>query len=256
MTNIHFCGYSYHNHRSFTQHELEFPVYLFRLQTEGNCKVGVNRLKIDIGPGTLLIIKPGDEYELLIEESQKSGDYHLACEGPWIDEWWSRSVKNQVAQIDLDDKLVYLWRQIILENRRPFTSEKEELVEYLIRALCLSLQRAMNETPPTSPQSNAAFRMMRYIEEHATRSFRVEDVARHANLSVSRAVHLFKSTFGKTMIEYALDIRLSAAIDRMKYTSMTLEQIAVDCGFGAYPYFHKVFKKRYGTSPGTYRRKE
>jgi AraC family transcriptional regulator of arabinose operon len=58
------------------------------------------------------------------------------------------------------------------------------------------------------------------------------------------------------MMEYVQEIRLSAAIERMKYTTMTLEQIAVDCGFGTYPYFHKVFKKKYGMAPGAYRRME
>ena len=34
-----------------------------------------------------------------------SGDYHLACEGPWMDEWWSRSIKPQISRIELDEKL-------------------------------------------------------------------------------------------------------------------------------------------------------
>jgi AraC family transcriptional regulator of arabinose operon len=42
----------------------------------------------------------------------------------------------------------------------------------------------------------------------------------------------------------------------MKYTSLTLEQIAEDCGFGTYPYFHRVFHKKYGVAPGIYRRME
>lgn len=97
---------------------------------------------------------------------------------------------------------------------------------------------------------------MRYIEEHATTVFKVEDVAKHAGLSVSRSVHLFKSAVGKTIMEYTQEIRLAAALERMKYTTHTLEQIAEDCGFGTYPYFHRVFKKKYGVAPGMYRRME
>ena len=86
--------------------------------------------------------------------------------------------------------------------------------------------------------------MMRYIEEHATSTFKVEEVAKHVSHSLSRAVHLFKSSIGQTMIVYAIEVRLNAAIERMKYTSMTLEQNAEECGFGTYPYFHKVFRKK------------
>ncbi|MFJ7725158.1 helix-turn-helix domain-containing protein [Neobacillus sp. NPDC097160] len=250
-TNIYYCGYSYHTTGYHSQHKSGYPSYLFRLQTEGLCEVVVKGRKIEIRKGDLLLIKPGDHYELLVKEGQISGDYHLVCEGAWIDQWWSRSTKPDVSRIELDEKLLTLWRYIMIEKRRPESSQNEELAGYLLRALCLSLERAVEETVPSFPYP--VTRMMRYIEEHATTAFKVEEVARHAGLSISRSVHLFKKSVGKTMMEYAQEIRLAAAVERMKYTTMTLEQIAVDCGFGSYPYFHKVFKKKYGISPGAYR---
>ncbi|MGG3468606.1 AraC family transcriptional regulator [Neobacillus pocheonensis] len=255
-TNILFCGYSYHTNGYHSQHKSGYPSYLFRLQTEGLCEVVVKGRKMELRKGDLLLIKPGDHYELLVKAGQNSGDYHLVCEGVWVDEWWNRSVKPDVSRIDLDEKLLALWHHIMIEKRRPSSSQNEELSGYLLRALCLSLERAVNETVPSFHHPYTVTRMMRYIEEHATLAIRVEDVARHAGLSVSRSVHLFKSSIGKTIMEYAQEIRLSAAIERMKYTTMTLEQIAVDCGFGTYPYFHKVFKKKYGLAPGSYRRLE
>jgi AraC family transcriptional regulator, arabinose operon regulatory protein len=255
-TNIFFCGYSYHTQRYYAQHKSGFPFYLLRLQTEGVCEVGVKGKKMNLEKGDLLLIKPGDYYELLVKENQNSADYHLAVEGTWVEEWWNRSAKPSVSRIDLDEKLLALWRHLIIEDRRPSSENNNELSDYLLRALCLSLERAVTEKAPSFNRPYTVTRMMRYIEEHATTAFKVEDVARHAGLSVSRSVHLFKSSVGKTMIEYALEIRLAAASDRMKYTAMTLEQIAEDCGFGSYPYFHRVFHKKYGVAPGAFRRLE
>ncbi|HZG71510.1 MAG TPA: AraC family transcriptional regulator [Chondromyces sp.] len=255
-TNILFCGYSYHTNGYLSQHKSGYPSYLFRLQTEGLCEVIVKGKKIQIKKGDFLLIKPGDYYELLVKEGQPSGDYYLVCEGTWVDEWWSRSDRQPVNQIDFDESLLSLWRQIIVEKRRPPSSENEELIGYLLRALCISLDRALNETVPALNRPYKVAQMMRYIEEHATVTFKVEDVAQHVGLSVSRSIHLFKSNIGKTMMEYAQEIRLSAAIEQMKYSSMTLEQIAENCGFGTYPYFHKVFKRKYGIAPGAYRRLE
>lgn len=261
---IRYCGYSYHTQPFYAHYKSGYPFYLFRLQTEGFCDAIVKGKKLEIEKGDLLLIKPGDHYELLVEENQKvskepmvmSGDYHLVVEGSWVGEWWKRSTKPTISRIDLDEKLLTLWRHLIIEERRPSSEEHKELSSYLMKALCLSLERAVNETAPTFNRPYVVTRMMRYIEEHATTAFKVEDVALQVGLSVSRSVHLFKSSVGKTMIQYALDIRLSAAVERMKYTSMTLEQIAEDCGFGAYPYFHRVFHKKYGISPGVYRRQE
>ncbi|MFZ7943010.1 helix-turn-helix domain-containing protein [Neobacillus sp. 19] len=255
-TNILFCAYSIHINGYHSQHKSGYPSYLFRLQTEGLCQVVVKGRKMEVGKGDLLLIKPGDHYELLVKEGQISGDYHIICEGAWIDEWWSGFDKPDISRIELDEKLLALWRYIMIEKRRPESSQNEELIDYLLRALCLTLERVISETGPSFNHPYSVTRMMRYIEEHAMTAFKVEDVARHAGLSISRSVHLFKSSVGKTMMEYAQEIRLAAAIERMKYTTMTLEQIAMDCGFGSYPYFHKVFKKKHGIAPGAYRRIE
>ena len=255
-TNILFCGYSFHTNGYHSQHKSGYPSYLFRLQTEGHCEVVVKGRKVNLEKGDLLLIKPGDHYELLVKPGQISGDFHLVCEGTWVDDWWSRSTKPDIARIDLDEKLLSLWRHIMIEKRRPLSIENEEITDYLLRALCLTLERTVKERVTTVNHPYAVTRMMRYIEEHATSVLKVEDVALYAGLSVSRSVHLFKSSVGKTMMEYALEIRLSAAIERMKYSSMTLEQIAEECGFGAYSYFHRVFKKKYGVAPGVYRRTE
>jgi AraC family transcriptional regulator, arabinose operon regulatory protein len=256
LTNIFFCGYSYHLNGYHAQHKSGYPYYLFRLQIEGLCEVVVKGKKMEIGIGDLLLIKPGDHYELLVKEGQSSGDYHLVCDGAWIGEWWNRSEKPAVHRIDLDEKLISIWRHIMIEKRRPASSENVELTGYLLKALCLSLERAVSETVPAFHHPYPVTRMLRFIEEHATVAFKVEDVAQHAGLSVSRSVHLFKSSVGKTIMEYALEIRLAVALERMKYTNMTLEQIAEECGFGTYPYFHRVFKKNFGVAPGAYRRLE
>lgn len=255
-TNILFCGYSYHTKGYHDQHKAGYPSYLFRLQTEGVCEVVVKGTKVELEKGDLLLIKPGDHYEILVREGQISGDYHIVCEGNWLDDWWNRSPKQALSRIDLDDKLLLLWHQINIEKRRPVSSTNEELADYLLRSLCLTLERAISETVPSYHYPFPVTRMMRYIEEHATTQFKVEDVARYAGLSVSRSVHLFKSSVGKTIMEYTQEIRLSACLERMKYTTLTLEQIAEDCGFGTYPYFHRVFKKKYGVAPGMYRRLE
>jgi AraC family transcriptional regulator, arabinose operon regulatory protein len=260
-TDTLFCGYSYHTQPFYSHHKSGYPSYLIRLQTEGACEAIVKGNHRKLEKGDLLLIKPGDHYELMVDsllpdKAILSGDYHLICEGEWIEEWWKRSNKPDVARIDADERLLSLWRHLIIELRRPSKEEYNELSDYLLRSLCISLERSLKETSLSAHRPYAVTRMLRFIEEHALSSFKVEEAAAHAGLSVSRAVHLFKESTGKTIMEYAMEIRLAAAEERMKYTTMTLEQIAEDCGFGTYPYFHRVFSKMHGRAPGVYRRME
>jgi AraC family transcriptional regulator of arabinose operon len=253
------CSYAYHMQPFYTNFISKLPSYLLRLQTEGVCQAFVDGKMVEIAEGDLLLYLPDDPYMLNIDSiNQKpvsSGDYYIFCQGDWIANWWNRNPRKTRTKINLDEHILSLWKQTILEKRR-LSEENYELIGHLLRALCLSIDRSINETFTLPTKSYTATRMKRYIEEHATQTFKVEDVAEHVSLSVSRAIHLFKETFEITMIQYSLEVRLSLAVDRMRYSDLNLGQIAMSCGFGSYPYFHRAFKDRYGESPKRYRKKE
>lgn len=254
------CDYSYHAEPFYSSHKNGLATYLFRLQTEGSSEALCNGQEYRLEAGDLLLLQPGDEYELHVRESDgsgriSSGDYYIFCDGSWIDEWWKRRKRQKIHPIRIDDHLLGLWRQLLLEKRREPGEENPELAGYLLRGLCLYLDRAITETGTTSRSGFAALRLKRFIEEHATVTFKLEEAAEHAGLSLSRAVQLFKAHYGKTMIQYALEIRLNAAVERIKYSSMTLEEIAETCGFASYSYFHRVFRGHYGLPPVKFREK-
>ncbi|NHN28586.1 AraC family transcriptional regulator [Paenibacillus agricola] len=254
------CGYSYHSQKFSNSYKEGITTYLFRLQTEGSCYAQVNGRMTLIATGDLLLFKPGDEYDLRIDAHTNalqqtlisSGDYYIMCKGDWVDEWWHKSQKPQKVRIAVNERILTLWRQIILEKRR-FEGDNKELSDYLLRALCLYIDRAITENITSHGSAFLATRMKSFIEEHAILPLKIEDVAQHVGISVSRAVHLFKECFNKTIIQYAQEIRLATSVERMAYSYLTLEQIAETSGFGSYSYFHRVFREKYGVSPKIYR---
>lgn len=255
------CGFSHHTQPFFTGYDPGRPGFLFRLQTEGQAKALIHGQMTEIAAGGLLLYAPWEPYQLSItpfDHPQRgktvfSSDYFLSCNGPWIEAWWRRRNRPKLTRVDLEDRLLSLWRNLILE-KRGFGEQQPELTDYMLRSLCLVIDRIIDEQD--SPQSHPFIvqRIKAYIEEHATGSLRLEELAEHVRLSVSRVSHLFKEHTGKTIIDYALEIRLSAAEERMKYSSMTLEQVAETCGFGSYSYFFRIFRRKHGMSPAAYRR--
>ncbi|MCM3786278.1 AraC family transcriptional regulator [Neobacillus mesonae] len=261
-TSLLLCDYSYH-YKPFN-HNLKSGLlhYLFRLQTEGSSKVYSMGKELTLTSGDLLLLKPGDDYHLVVDEPPNegrlsSGDYYLFCQGAWIDAWWKRKNRPAVNRIGVDEKLVGLWRNMLLEKRRGSLEENVELEDVLLRSLCLYIDRAISEHVQTDVKGISMLKLKRFIEEHATTTFKLEEAASYAGLSLSSAVRLFKEQYGKTMIQYAIEIRLKAAVEQMKYsTEMTLEHIAEMCGFASYSYFHRVFRTHYGISPAEYRLSE
>jgi AraC family transcriptional regulator, arabinose operon regulatory protein len=262
-TRVLSIGYSYHTEPFTSSHPSGMKSYLFRLQTEGTSRLLVDGKWVDAATGDLMLYKPGDPYELRIELEEEaegasisSGDYYIFCQGDWVDRWWKRVKPRTKTTLHQHDKLIGMWRNLILEKRN-LHHENEELTDYMLRVLCLQIERAIEESAVSQTKGRAflAYRLKQYVEENAVKPFKLEDIAQHAGISVSRAVHLFKSVFGQTLMQYAMEVRLSMAVERMLYSKLTLEQVSETCGFGSYSYFHRAFRAKYGISPNGYRSK-
>ncbi|RKN77171.1 AraC family transcriptional regulator [Paenibacillus ginsengarvi] len=256
------AGYSHHSKPFYVKSTRGLRNYLIRFQVEGICRALVDGEVRLIVPGDLLLYKPKDQYDLRVEEERQpsgelgvtSGDYYFFCRGTWLDEWWKRMDKHRHLKLTMNEDVLHLCRQTILEQRRGKAPAKE-MAEYYLRLLCLTIERASHEHRRGSGKGRSflAYEMKRYIEENALSPVKLEDVASHVGLSVSRAVHLFKSVFDQSIMQYVQQIRLSAARERILFSKMSLEQIAEMCGFNSYTYFYRVFRARYGTSPKEYR---
>lgn len=228
-------------HCSFSVHQTPFEVaytdslssYLLRLQTQGSCKMLVHGKLTPVKAGTLLLYKAGAPYQLVIDEDDldvngsrtASMDYFLFCRGTWVDQWWEKNNPRQLTLIDIDEQLLAIWRMLIME-KRGMQEASDVMTDYLLRTLLLYIERAINTRKKWTTHAFVAQRMKNFIHEHATSSFKLEDVARHVGMSVSRTVHLFKSCFGKTIIQYTLEVRLAMAEEQIQYSNLTLEQIA------------------------------
>ncbi|MCR5583989.1 MAG: AraC family transcriptional regulator [Lachnospiraceae bacterium] len=77
-----------------------------------------------------------------------------------------------------------------------------------------------------------------------------------ARLSVSKFYFLrtFKQQTGFTPNDYLITVRLNHAKSLLRSTSMTIEDIALECGFSTASYFIRVFKKHEAVTPLHYRK--
>ncbi|MGG1876790.1 AraC family transcriptional regulator [Paenibacillus cisolokensis] len=237
-----------------------FDSYLMRLQTNGRCRAVIDGELVHIEPGDLLICHPGQPYELKIDDELnahgeltiESGDYHIFIKGDWVDAWWNAVKRPAKIRMPLEERYLSHFRSLVLEQRR-ITNPYPQIADYTVRILCLEVDRLLSEQPSTTPKTYLAYRMKNYIEENASSMFKLEDVAGHVGISVSRAVHLFKEAFGTTIMQYTMEVRLNMAKERIVFSPLSLEDVAETSGFASYTYFHRVFRSRFGVSPKQYR---
>ncbi|MDQ0089533.1 AraC family transcriptional regulator of arabinose operon [Paenibacillus anaericanus] len=252
------CDYSIHKNPFQMNMSKGTDSYIFRFQAEGSSQVVLESGTYQLYPGDLLLLRPGDLYDLRINMgpngSGTSADYYVFCNGTWLDRWWGQVNRPQLSRVSDEGRLRELWHQLVLEKRR-LDGGSTELKVTLLQALCYLIDRAVSEvSEPSSISAYHALRIKHYLESYATSSIELEQIAKHVGLSISRVMGVFKQEYGMSILQYVHKLRLSLAMDLMKSSPMTLEQIAEASGFGSYTYFNRIFRNYYEVSPGTYRK--
>lgn len=92
-----------------------------------------------------------------------------------------------------------------------------------------------------------------YIENNYT-EVTLEEISNHFSYNKSYFSRLFKKLFNHDFHEFLLNYRLNKAINDIKYTNLTIEEIAFNNGFNSYFRFSQNFKKRYNTTPTAIRK--
>ena len=256
MDKIIMCGYSVH--RQYTSQGEKGRFYAFRLQSHGECDARLNGEPLRLKKGDLLMMVPGDRLAIhkpfnAADASDTSGDYYLLCQGDWIASWFRRLNGRSVSRCRRASRSSTCGSS---SSARRIACRMRPTARISRRCCTPSAFRwSICCTGRAAAVGIVVSRMKRYIEDHAFEKLRVAEVAAAASLSESRALHLFREITGQSVVDYLTDVRLNYALDQMKYTDSTLEEIAENTGFGTYTYFHRVFKRKMGEAPGAYRQK-
>ncbi len=95
---------------------------------------------------------------------------------------------------------------------------------------------------------------IRFIRDHACDGINVGDVLTHVHLSRRTLESQFLQATGKTPHDMIAAIRIERVHRLLQQSELSLDEIAKHAGFEHTEYMSVVFKKRFGISPGRYRR--
>ncbi|MBP2836643.1 helix-turn-helix domain-containing protein [Dickeya parazeae] len=93
-----------------------------------------------------------------------------------------------------------------------------------------------------------------WIENHLESPLMINDVTAKSGYSKWHLQRLFKKETGVSLGTYIRNRRLSKAAVELKLTSQTVQDVALRYCFDSQQSFTRTFKKRFGMSPGHYRR--
>ena len=93
-----------------------------------------------------------------------------------------------------------------------------------------------------------------YLDEHYTEKIVLEDLAERYYINKYYLTKIFKETYGSTISNYLIAMRITKAKQLLRFTDMTVDEIGSAVGMGDANYFSRMFRKVEGISPKEYRK--
>jgi len=95
----------------------------------------------------------------------------------------------------------------------------------------------------------------KHLDEHYHEQISIHTIAQMLPISRSLLTKLFKKREKKSIQEYLNEIRLEAAKKHLEKSNVTIQEIALGCGFVDELNLNRMFKKYYQMTPRDYKRK-
>ena len=152
-------------------------------------------------------------------------------------------------------------RMIVMEMESP-SQGSAVMIARILDLIFIQIMRAWAAGPDAEPnwlagafdpQIGAA---LSAIHREPGHDWAVEELARACNLSRSAFAARFVARVGKPPATYLAHVRLDAATNLLRDTSLPVMVIAQRVGYTSEAAFSRAFKNRYGTPPARWRRED
>jgi AraC family transcriptional regulator len=152
-----------------------------------------------------------------------------------------------------------LMKLLIADANEGYTTERL-YTEYLTQALAVRMLFLGESTKP-QPNNRGTSGLPRHVLRRIIERMRsfscdlsLQALANESGYSRVHFVRMFRAATGYSPHNYLLNLRLERARELLKNPSLSLIDIALDCGFSSHSHMSRLFHKSVGVTPSAYRR--
>ena len=132
----------------------------------------------------------------------------------------------------------------------------ETVISRLMEILFHKLELNTGRSEPESGYVRQLIALRKNIMNDPQKNWRVADMAEQLHISEGYLQTIYKKQFGTSCIEDVIQSRFLLACDYLTHTSMSISEIAFQCGYNSMEHFSRQFKRLCGRSPREFRQSE
>ena len=151
------------------------------------------------------------------------------------------------------------YKEYIYENRNQINKEIERQNQvnklYQLGEEIILFYLSNHDKKSIQANNPIINRAINYIDNNLDKELTLETVSKAINVSSNYLSALFQKLVGSSFCDYINKSRIEKSKILLKNPSLSILDIAIECGFSSQSYFCYVFKKFENMTPREYRRK-
>lgn len=238
----------------------------------------INNNSFDFSPGDAFLLVPGDKHSFVAEPVPR------ICLIDFTQSLFSKSNRDLDDISDLSEsfkRLEYIFHnlhgvngKIIREHDRTvFNSLIQQLISeqkndlpfgqaitqniifLLLNLIARNIQQNLYDYAIHSNAKNKTHNITAYIQHNIYNrdAVKVENIAAHFGLSEGQLSRYFKQQSGSTIKEYITKYKMEIILTRLKFSDLTISEIADELNFTDESHLNKIFKNAFGKTAKQFR---
>jgi AraC-like DNA-binding protein len=211
-----------------------------------------------IKAGTCFFLFPEVWHRYKPDRSTGWEEYWIGFRGGYPDQLMNKGFFSSdfpVVSPGLNDTLLRLMQKIVENVRSGAPGYHQVIAGITLQILGLIHALSTHRNPNNDVDEQAIEKAKFFLRENLENPLDMQQLVRQLPMSYSKFRKMFKQATGESPNQYHLNLRLDKARELLNTTNLNVTEVAYNLGFDSVFYFSKLFKKKNGVSPKSFREK-
>lgn len=235
---------------------IDGPLYLFQYTVSGCGNIDIGDQTCSVPAGTAFMVEiPGQHRYYLPSSSSEWEFYFILFRQRYLAELWAELIRtlSPLPELEAGSAPIRMLQLIYSEARLGRIQDSyraSSLVYQFIMELSRSVSAQRKERGGWPDKVKLA---ANHMELHYHLSESLDTIAAAAGSSKFHLTRTFTEATGMTPIAYLTKLRMERAVELLRKSTLTVDEIARAVGYTSGSYFSKVFRSWVGFPPGEFR---
>jgi AraC-like DNA-binding protein len=207
--------------------------------------------------GYFIIFPPNEKFSIEPDLDYDYTQYHVSFSGFIPLKWRENKIMldNSIPIKTEMNKMEEDFTKLISIVSREKVNYQILLASQVIYNLTKYFQQSFAFLDNEKDNKNPLERIESYFDDNLYEQFNIEDMCDSMEMNYYQLRNYFHEETGLSPYQYLIDMKIKKAIELLETTNYSIKEISYKLAFDSQYYFSRLFKKKTGTSPSKWKKR-